>query len=245
MKPAMTAQQAAFTDSGKSGLSLYRDIAVGPASLSHFLYYEFSQFFFSGLAGLPGFALRTLMYPPLFAGCGKRPAFGRAVLLRNPKRITLGKKVLIDDFVTLDVRGDGSGITLGNFVCVGRNSIIAAKGGMITIADGTNIGSSCRIASQSGISIGESSLIAAYCYIGPGNHQQDGDQPLISSSMDLRGGVTIGSHVWVGARATILDGVTIGDRAIVGAHSLVRENVPAGAIVAGTPAKIIGEVSGG
>lgn len=239
MKPAMTAQQAAFTDTNKSGIALYKDIAVGQASYLHFLHYELSQLLLSGLPGLPGFALRSVFYPKLFSACGARPAFGRSVLLRVPAQITLGKKVLIDDFVALDVRGKESAIALGDFVSVGRHSTVAAKGGAISVGNASNIGSYCRIATQSGITVGESTLIAAYVYIGPGNHQQDGDEPLISSAMELKGGVTIGSHVWIGARATILDGVTIGDNAIVGAHSLVREDVPAGAVVAGTPAKII------
>ncbi len=48
--------------------------------------------------------------------------------------------------------------------------------------------------------------------------------------------VTIGSRVFVGARAIILPGVTIGDDAIVGAGSVVRTDVPAGTVVAGNPA---------
>lgn len=43
----------------------------------------------------------------------------------------------------------------------------------------------------------------------------------------------------IGSNATILCGVTIGERAIVGAGSVVTKNVPAGAIVAGNPAKVI------
>ena len=239
MRPAMTAQQAVFTDEKQSGLKLYREIAVGEESLWHFIYYELTQVTLSGLPALPGFVLRSLLYPILFKQCGKRPALGRGVLLRNPKKISLGDKLLVDDYVALDSRGPSSAIDIGNFVSIGRYSTITAKNGTIKLGNGTNIGSHCRIATQSQITVGESSLIAAYCYIGPGNHQQEEGKSLIESSMEIKGGVKIGSHVWIGTKATILDGVSIGDGAIIGAHSLVREDVPAGAIVAGTPAKLI------
>ncbi|MFM2280568.1 MAG: hypothetical protein RLZZ444_2799 [Pseudomonadota bacterium] len=52
--------------------------------------------------------------------------------------------------------------------------------------------------------------------------------------------VTIGNDVWVGAKATILRGVTIGDGAVVAANAVVTRDVPAYAIVAGIPARIVG-----
>jgi acetyltransferase-like isoleucine patch superfamily enzyme len=57
--------------------------------------------------------------------------------------------------------------------------------------------------------------------------------------MDLRGGVTIGEHAWLGTRVTVLDGVKIGRHAVIGAHSLVKDDVPDYAVAVGTPAKII------
>jgi acetyltransferase-like isoleucine patch superfamily enzyme len=51
--------------------------------------------------------------------------------------------------------------------------------------------------------------------------------------------VRIGDDVWIGARAVILPGVTVGDHAVIGAGAVVREDVPAWAIVAGVPAKVI------
>ena len=51
--------------------------------------------------------------------------------------------------------------------------------------------------------------------------------------------VTIGDDVWIGSGAMILKGVSIGDRAIVGARAVVTKDVPADAIVAGNPARIV------
>ncbi|MEL7337903.1 MAG: CatB-related O-acetyltransferase [Planctomycetota bacterium] len=55
-----------------------------------------------------------------------------------------------------------------------------------------------------------------------------------------KGPVRIENDVWVGYRATILSGVTIGSGAVVGAGSVVTRSVPSYAIVAGSPAKVIG-----
>ena len=57
--------------------------------------------------------------------------------------------------------------------------------------------------------------------------------------MQIQGGVKIGEHAWLGARATVLDGVTIGKHAIIGAHSLVMEDVPDWGVAVGTPARVI------
>ncbi len=49
----------------------------------------------------------------------------------------------------------------------------------------------------------------------------------------------IGNDVWIGVNALILDGVKIGDGVIIGANAVVTKDVPAFAIVVGSPAKII------
>lgn len=51
--------------------------------------------------------------------------------------------------------------------------------------------------------------------------------------------VLIGSDVWIGAGAIVLGGVTIGDGAVVGAGSVVTHHIPAYAVVAGVPARVL------
>lgn len=238
--PAMTPQQRQLSDTKRSPFATYRELAIGDGSFLHLCAYEASQILFANLPGLPGFAARSLIYPYLFAACGKRPAIGRGVVLRVPQAIKLGSGVLIDDYAALDVRGSDAGISIGDHVSIGRMSTIAAKHGYIDLASGCNIGSCCRVATNSRVEIGESVLIGAYCYIGPGNHTEGDDEtPLIARPMDIRGGVKIGEHTWLGARVTVLDGVTIGKHAIIGAHSLVKEDVPDGGVAVGTPARVV------
>ena len=50
---------------------------------------------------------------------------------------------------------------------------------------------------------------------------------------------TIGNDVWIGEKCFIKAGISIGDGAVVGAHSVVTHDVPAYAIVAGCPARIL------
>ena len=57
------------------------------------------------------------------------------------------------------------------------------------------------------------------------------------------GRITIGNNAFIGAKTTILCGVNIGDNSIVATGSVVTKDVPANTIVAGVPAKVIGNVS--
>lgn len=55
------------------------------------------------------------------------------------------------------------------------------------------------------------------------------------------GEVVIGREVMIGANSTILPGVHIGDGAVVGAGALVNRDVPPGKMVAGVPARVVGD----
>jgi acetyltransferase-like isoleucine patch superfamily enzyme len=51
--------------------------------------------------------------------------------------------------------------------------------------------------------------------------------------------VEVGSNVWIGYGACVLRGVRVGDNSIVGTNSVVTRDVPANAVVAGIPARVI------
>lgn len=57
----------------------------------------------------------------------------------------------------------------------------------------------------------------------------------------LGGGVRVGDGAHVGMGALVLEGVNIGAGALVAAGAVVREDVSGGAIVAGVPARVVGE----
>jgi acetyltransferase-like isoleucine patch superfamily enzyme len=52
----------------------------------------------------------------------------------------------------------------------------------------------------------------------------------------------VGRNASIGSNATIFGGISIGEHALVGAGALVNRDVPDYAIVAGVPARVIGDV---
>jgi acetyltransferase-like isoleucine patch superfamily enzyme len=59
-------------------------------------------------------------------------------------------------------------------------------------------------------------------------------------SREPRSRIAIGANVWIGTRAILLAGADLGTGAVVGAGTVVDHKVPAYAIVAGNPARIVG-----
>lgn len=62
-------------------------------------------------------------------------------------------------------------------------------------------------------------------------------------SFDYFGKIKIGNNVYIGSDTGILPGVTIGNNVIIGAMSVVTKSIPDNTIVAGNPAKIVGNVN--
>jgi len=86
------------------------------------------------------------------------------------------------------------------------------------------------------IEIQESATVAQEAYLCTGTHDfKDPSLQLITKP------ITVGKNAFIGARAMILPGVSIGNQAIVGGMSVVSKDVSDHKIVAGNPAKNIGE----
>ena len=125
------------------------------------------------------------------------------------------------------------------------------------IGDGTSIGSFVEI--QKGARVGRNCKISSHSFICEGVHLEDevfighgvvfindkypratSETGALQTESDWKVVPTVvHSKASIGSNATILCGVTIGQGAIVGAGAVVTKDVPAGAIVAGNPAKII------
>ncbi|MBN1447004.1 MAG: acyltransferase, partial [Bacteroidetes bacterium] len=91
------------------------------------------------------------------------------------------------------------------------------------------------------VHIGRDTLIGGFVTIIDANHRIDDTRRPVREQGGTRAPIDIGVDVWIGSNAVILQGVTIGDHAVVAANATVTRDVPAWAVVGGTPARVIGD----
>src|SRR5258706_2499038 len=136
----------------------------------------------------------------------------------------------------------GSNVRLSGMPSIGFTNRNGSDLPEIRIGDSTFVGHGCRF------SVARAVRIGSHCLLASGVQIQDHDGHPIDATRRRRNepppahevkAVTIGDDVWIGSGAMILKGVSIGDRAIVGARAVVTKDVPADAIVAGNPARIV------
>jgi galactoside O-acetyltransferase len=151
----------------------------------------------------------------------------------------------------------GAGVQIHEYCVILRPEVIS-------IADGARIDSHCKLEGGLGLSIGRNVHVASFCHLNAGGGTVIlGDHSGYASHVVICGGATdytaslavcpqdggatrravtvVGEYVVVFAGAVILPGITIGDRAIVAAGAVVTKDVAPWAIVAGVPARKIGE----
>jgi UDP-2-acetamido-3-amino-2,3-dideoxy-glucuronate N-acetyltransferase len=147
---------------------------------------------------------------------------------RSLVNVRVGRNVRFFNFVNAYGCEIGDGTKVGAFVEIQKNA---------------RIGRHCKISSHSFICEGVE--IEDEVFIGhnvsfindkhpaaanaDGSLQTDADWKVVPTRVKRRASI--------GTAATILCGVTIGEGAVVGAGSVVTKDVPAGAVVAGNPAR--------
>ncbi len=148
--------------------------------------------------------------------------------------VTLGKDVRIFQPTLVNLYG----CAIGDATKVGA---------FVEIQKGATIGARCKISSHTFIC--EGVAIEDEVFIGHGVMftndlfpRATNDDGSLQSEADwhveptrIRRGASIGSN------ATVIAGVTVGRRALVGAGAVVTKDVPDYAIVAGVPARVIGD----
>jgi len=121
---------------------------------------------------------------------------------------------------------------IGNDVSVGTMSVIEHH---------VEIGDKVRIHTQ--VFIPEFSILEEGCWIGPHVVFTNARYPLSPGVKDSLQGPVIRKGAKIGANATLLPGVVVGENALVGAGAVVVQDVPAGAVVVGNPARVIRHVA--
>jgi acetyltransferase-like isoleucine patch superfamily enzyme len=179
------------------------------------------------------------LQPPCVIGKAPRGACEGELPLR------IGRDATVRPFTTIyagNVIGDrlqtGQGTSIrednviGDDVSVGSNAVLEF---------GNKIGNRVRL--HSGCFL-EMVTIEDDVFIAPNVVFTDDLHPMkCPRYKECKGGAVVRRLARIGANSTILPGVEIGENALVGAGSVVVDDVPAGAVVAGNPARVIKNVS--
>lgn len=135
----------------------------------------------------------------------------------------------------------GAGIRLGRRALICEHVIIRAGETPVEIGAFAQVGPFTVIFGGSGVRIGDNVMIGPHTCIASGSHDfHQVVRPMRFAGDTSKGPIVIEDNVWIGANVTITDGVRVGRDAVIGAGSVVTNDVAPYDIVAGVPAKAIG-----
>jgi acetyltransferase-like isoleucine patch superfamily enzyme len=121
-----------------------------------------------------------------------------------------------------------------------RSSVVIYHPESLSLGSRIDIGEFTHIRASGGVTIGDRVLIASHVVITSRAHPIA--LPRFGITEDRP--VVIEDDVWIGAGAIVLPGVTIGRGSVIAAGAVVSGSVPPMSVVAGVPARFLGEVDG-
>lgn len=131
-------------------------------------------------------------------------------------------------------------MTLGHGVRIAPNASFR-NGARISLGDEVQIGERSALwggRTTGRIIVGARTTFGPDCYVTAADYGLAAGARITDQDMVERD-VTIGPDCWIGTKSVITAGVTLGEGCVIGAGSVVTRDIPAGAIAAGSPAKVI------
>ena len=135
--------------------------------------------------------------------------------------------------------GRSGKLRFGRFAWIGDGTKIRCHEGVVEIGAKTVMGQDCTISAYQSVVIGEECVIADRAMFIDFDHGiVEVERPIRLQGIYMRD-VEVGSNVWVGYGVCVLRGTRVGDNSVLGTGSVVTRDVPANAVVAGVPAKVL------
>ncbi len=135
--------------------------------------------------------------------------------------------------------GKRATIRFGRFAWIGDGTKIRCHEGEVEIGSKTVLGQEVTISAYQHVRIGEQCVVADRAMFIDFDHGvTEVERPIRVQGIYKRD-VDVGANVWVGYGACVLRGVRVGDNSILGTNTVVTRDVPANAVVAGAPARLL------
>jgi acetyltransferase-like isoleucine patch superfamily enzyme len=158
--------------------------------------------------------------------------------LRFRKRLQTDGLCFVCPGVKLEI-GRRATLRIGRWAWIGHGCKIRVHEGEVEIGAKTVIGQECTISAFQHVSIGRECILADRVMLIDFDHGvTEVERPIRLQGIYKRD-VRVSHNVWIGYGACVLRGVSVGENAVVGTSAVLTADVPANAVVAGVPARVI------